>query len=318
LFVVLWVKIIDIDQLMVYFAQAQIVFVIPAILFYLFSYFVRSERLRKLLSHKKHIPMFKNYTYALAGNFLNYFIPIRAGEVAKCVFYKKNHEIGFSESAPLVLIDKIFDTFAIFVVLLLIPFTDVVLSAYLNVLIMLLIVVFIIGFSLVFIISKKERYLANLLKKILFFIPIKYKNRIDEFINLFVKGLSIFKHNKRLLVPSIILTFVATISDSMFFYFMFSVFDMPIGFMKVLFGYTLIFLSYSLPHPPAQIGSNELIMILIFSIGFGFNENLVSAVMAFSHLITAIVILISGTICLFLAGGRHIIPSPHRRGQGEV
>jgi uncharacterized protein (TIRG00374 family) len=243
----------------------------------------------------------KNYIYALAGNFLNYFIPIRAGEVAKCVFYKRNHHVPYSESAPTVLIDKILDTFAIFVVLLMIPFSGVVFSVYLNILLILLIIIFIIGFSIIFFVAKKEFYFVNILKKILFFVPKKQNKRIDRIISSFVKGLTIFKHNRQLLLPSLILTFLATISDSLFFYFMFVAFGIQISFVKVVFGYTLIFLSYSLPHPPAQLGSNELIMILIFSLGFGYNIDLVSAVMAFSHLITALIILISGTLALLIA-----------------
>ena len=299
--VAIWFNIVDFNELVYYFSNANVVYVVPAVIFYLFSYFIRSERLRKLLSIKKHIPILKNYSYALAGNFLNYFIPIRAGEIAKCIFYKRNHDIAYSESAPSVIIDKIFDTFAIFVVLLLIPLTGIELYTYLNLLIILLIIVFIIGFSIVFLISTKEKDLANLFKKILFVIPKKYNKKIERFINLFVKGLAIFKHNKQLLLPSLILTFAATISDSLFFYFMFNVFGIEISFIKILFGYTLIFLSYSIPHPPAQIGSNQMIMLAIFYIGFGYDKIEVSAVMTFAHLITATVILITGTLCLFLA-----------------
>ena len=69
-----------------------------------------------------------------------------------------------------------------------------------------------------------------------------------------------------------------------------------------MFGYTLIYLSYVLPHPPAQIGSNELIMVLIFSVGMGLNKEMVSAVMSFSHLITGILIVISGLISVSFAG----------------
>lgn len=70
----------------------------------------------------------------------------------------------------------------------------------------------------------------------------------------------------------------------------------------MLFGYTLIYLSYILPQPPAQIGSNEFFMVLIFSIGLGFDKEMVSAVMAFSHVITAVLITIVGFIAFSVIG----------------
>jgi len=50
----------------------------------------------------------------------------------------------------------------------------------------------------------------------------------------------------------------------------------------VLFGYSLINLSYGLPQPPAQLGSNEWMMIVIFSLGFSLTKSAASAVMAFA------------------------------------
>jgi uncharacterized membrane protein YbhN (UPF0104 family) len=83
---------------------------------------------------------------------------------------------------------------------------------------------------------------------------------------------------------------------------MFLVFGIDITFINVFFGYTLIFLSYAVPHPPAQLGSNELIMILIFSAGFGYGIAEMSSVMLLSHFVTAIVIFITGSLGFVLSG----------------
>jgi uncharacterized membrane protein YbhN (UPF0104 family) len=83
---------------------------------------------------------------------------------------------------------------------------------------------------------------------------------------------------------------------------MFKAFGIDISYIKVLFGYTLIFLSYIFPHPPAQIGSNELIMILIFTAGFKYSKNLTSAIMILSHFIATIVLFITGTFSLIFSG----------------
>ncbi|MCL2063976.1 MAG: flippase-like domain-containing protein [Candidatus Cloacimonetes bacterium] len=323
-FVLIWLNIIDMREIIGYISEINIYFLIPATIFYLLSYFFRSLRLRKLLlcrdnlsnqnndvksedknlCQKLSIPIFKNYTYVLAGNFINYLIPIRAGEIAKSVFYKKNHNIRYSDSLPSIFIDKLLDTFVIFLVLLLIPFTKIVFTPTLNILIILLIIVFLIGISILTLAALSQQIIIKTLKKIFFFLPLKYKTKIHNFFELFVKGLAIFKHHKTLFIPCVVLTFVATFSDSFFFYMMFIAFNVSVSFTQILFGYTLIFLSYILPHPPAQIGSNELLMVLIFSVGFGFSENLISAIMSLSHLLTAVVIFITGSLSLVYAGNK--------------
>ncbi|MDD4155777.1 MAG: lysylphosphatidylglycerol synthase transmembrane domain-containing protein [Candidatus Cloacimonetes bacterium] len=318
LLIILWLRYIDFAELLFYLKQINILPVIPSIFFYLMSYFIRSQRLRALLSHKTIIPVFRNYTYVLSGNFVNYLIPIRAGEVIKAYFYKKNHNIKWAESLPSIFIDKFFDTFAIFVVLLLIPFIGITLSVYLKLLLVVLVLIFILGFFILFMASLRENnrlvlvdksklsrvylIMKRIFHKLLLLLPIKYKDKFYDFIKLFLEGLAIFKNHKRLFPACLVLTLLATLSDSLFFFLMFRAFNVQINFAYILFGYTLIFLSYILPHPPAQIGSNEVIMILIFAIGFGLDENLVSAVMSFSHVITALVIFITGSLSLAYAG----------------
>jgi uncharacterized membrane protein YbhN (UPF0104 family) len=70
----------------------------------------------------------------------------------------------------------------------------------------------------------------------------------------------------------------------------------------VLFGYTLINLSYIIPQPPAQLGSNEWMMIIIFSLGFGLTQNIASAIMVFAHVYTACIISILGIVGFSYAG----------------
>ena len=298
--IMFWLRIIDFSEIIVHISKIKVIYLIPAIIFYLSSYFLRSQRLRKLLSHKVNIPVLRNYAYCLAGNFLNYLIPIRAGEIAKCIFYKKNHDLNYAESIPSVLIDKLLDTLAIFVVLLLIPFTNIFITPALKLLLIILIIIFIISLVIIMLSYFFEKHIAITLNYICRFFKSKYKEKLYNSIKLFVEGLAIFKHNKRLIGPCIILTLMATLSDSLFFYLIFVAFGVEICFVYVILGYTLIFLSYILPHPPAQIGSNELLMLLIFTTGFGFEQNLVAAIMSTAHFLTAIVILFTGILSMMM------------------
>jgi uncharacterized membrane protein YbhN (UPF0104 family) len=70
----------------------------------------------------------------------------------------------------------------------------------------------------------------------------------------------------------------------------------------VLYGYTFYNLAFILPTPPGQVGSNELVGLLIFSGVFGLDRSGVGAMFLFSHPWTAVLMTASGLLCLSVMG----------------
>jgi len=130
-------------------------------------------------------------------------------------------------------------------------------------------------------------------------IPQKYKGKIQNFSYNFIEGLAILNNRFTDVVFILFLTILAVLSESYFIFLIFSEFGSSITFVKILFGYTLLNLTYILPTPPAQIGSNQFMWLLIFSFTLGINENLTGAAVTFSHILTSLIIFILGTISLF-------------------
>ena len=75
-------------------------------------------------------------------------------------------------------------------------------------------------------------------------------------------------------------------------------------------------LTYILPTPPAQIGSNQFMWVLIFSFALGVNKNLTSAAVTFSHLLTSIWIFIVSAIS-FLALKLNFLEVVFQKKQNE-
>lgn len=298
----IWLEFIDLSKFRFYLRKVKIPWVILASALYLFSYFIRSLRWRILLKPIKKLKRLKVYFIWMLGNFLNYVVPIRAGELAKSYFLKKTDGIPIARSLPSVFIDKLFDSIAIFVVIGLIPFLNIEISKTMLFLIILLVTIFIAGVFILTFSAFNKKLTAKFMKRFLFWIPEKYKIKFFELIDLFVEGISIFKNHYNLLPRVSFLTILSIFTDSLYFWLMFLSFGETVFFPIILFGYTLINLSYIIPHPPAQIGSNEVIMVVIFSIGFGFQKEFVSAVMAFSHLLTGILIVSIGLTALSFLG----------------
>jgi len=67
-----------------------------------------------------------------------------------------------------------------------------------------------------------------------------------------------------------------------------------------MLGYTLMNLTYILPTPPAQIGSNQFMWVLIFSFGLGADRNLTSAAVIVSHILTSLMIFVMGYLSMLL------------------
>ncbi|HOD17200.1 MAG TPA: lysylphosphatidylglycerol synthase transmembrane domain-containing protein [Candidatus Cloacimonadota bacterium] len=280
----------------------KINYIIWAGIFYLSAYFVRSIRWNLLLRNQVVLKIKDSWLISCAGNWLNYLIPIRAGELAKALLIKRIKHKSAVSVLPSVFIDKFFDTLGIFFILILIPLMKIKISQGLLYLIILVIIAFLIVFLILILSALHKQKMTDILTIFFAWLPKKWREKINELIGLFIDGLNIFEHHYTILLACMLITAVGVVFDGLYFWFVFRAFNLGTGFMIVLFGYTLINLSYIIPQPPAQLGSNEWMMIIIFSLGFGIDRNVASAVMVFAHLFTAVIITVLGILGFSYAG----------------
>ena len=97
-------------------------------------------------------------------------------------------------------------------------------------------------------------------------------------------------------------TAVAVGLDALFCWLAFGAVGAALAFPVVLYGYTFYNLAYLLPTPPGQIGSNELIGLLVFGGLCGINRAAVAAMFLFSHPWTALLMSGSGMLSLSAMG----------------
>src|SRR5207237_8674967 len=97
-------------------------------------------------------------------------------------------------------------------------------------------------------------------------------------------------------------TALAVALDALFCYLAFRPVGVSLSFSVVLYGYTFYNLAYILPTPPAHLGSNELIGLLVFSGMFGVSRSGVGAMFLFSHPWTAMLMIVAALSCLRASG----------------
>ncbi len=297
-FLILWLRIINWQEFIYYFKNFELKSVLFFSLFYVLAYFIRSFRWKIILNPIYRMKVSESFAIFMSGLLINYLIPIRAGEIAKSVILKNKRKVRISNSLPTVFIDKLCDLFPIVLILILIPLLSVKMNNALYIIIILLFLIFLVflGF-LIFSINHKNKA-AKILHSLLKFLPKNFRSRFEDFFTNFVDGMTIMQNRYSAIFLVCLLTLCAVLSEALYVFAVFRAFGSDISYWKILFGYTLMNLTYILPTPPAQIGSNQFMWVLIFSFAVGINENLTSAAVTFSHLLTSIWIFIIGEISL--------------------
>lgn len=284
---------IDFGEMRGHMSRARPVWLVAAAALYLSAYLVRSLRWRLILSPVERITVQESFSMMMAGYFLNYVIPIRAGEVAKSFFLKRLRGVPIATSLPTVFVDKLLELVSIVLVILLVPILSIDLEGPLAVLVLAVVVVFVLAVSILVLAFRDEARTTALLCRLFAWLPGRAYARISEWMGLFVRGMGVAEHNVRALGPLLGLTALAVLIDACYFSMMFRAFGISVAFVRVLFGYTLLTLSYILPTPPAQIGYNELVIGLIFAGGLAgraMARDEVMAVVVVAHALTGLII----------------------------
>ena len=298
IFLIAWIRIVDWQEFLNYFYEFDLKMVLIFSFFYLLAYIFRSLRWRIILKPIYKMGLIESFSIFMSGMLINYLIPIRAGEIAKSVILKTKENVKISDSLPSIFIDKLSDLFPIIFIMILIPLVSVKLNSALYIIIGLLFLVFLLFLAFLFFAVNHKDKAIKILKYFLKLISKKYRRRFEDFFINFVDGMAIMhgRFTENCLVY--LLTLLAVLSEAIYIYAVFRAFGSEVSYMKILFGYTLMNLTYILPTPPAQIGSNQFMWVLIFSFALGVNENLTSAAVTFSHLLTSIWIFLTGGISL--------------------
>jgi uncharacterized protein (TIRG00374 family) len=269
---------------------------------FLAAYVVRALRWRLLLRPHR-VGVRRVVSIYFVAIFINWLLPIRGGEIAKSLLLRRSDGIPVSESLATVTIDKALDLLPAVVLVSLLPVTSIHLGHTLWLLLLTALAALGVGAIILLVAAwRRDRALGWLAGLFTAVVPRRARGRVEPFVRLFVDTLIGLARRPRLLVVTAACTAVAVCLDATFCYLAFRAVEVNVSIPVVLFGYTLYNLAYLLPTPPGQIGSNELVGLLVFSGVFGVSRSGVGAMFVFSHPWTAILMAVCGTICLSAMG----------------
>ncbi len=269
---------------------------------YLTAHSIRGMRWKLFLNPVGKVSLLKAIELYQVAIFLNFLLPIRAGEAAKSLVLKRIAHIPISKSLPTVAMDKSLDLVPALVIMALVPLFGVHMD------IQLWLVLGVAGSGLIGLLifialaAWKRTFAIGLLQRMAGFLPRALGNRVESFATGFIDALLAGASRPSIFLPALLLTCVAVFCDGLFALFAFWAIGFPVSLGTVLFGYTVYNVFYILPTPPGQVGSNEAVGLLVFSGLLHLPGNYVTAMYVFSHPWAALIMTTVGLSCLAALG----------------
>jgi len=299
--IVTFVRLIDLNGVAQRLERLNIPLVLLCGVVFLAAFVVRALRWRRLLAPHQVTPRRAIAVYQVAI-FVNWLLPIRAGEIIKCLLLRRLNAIPVSESLPTVAVDKLMDLLPAIGLVAILPFLPLQLSRPLWILLLSVLIVQIAAGLFLALAAWRRQMALALLSSCTARLPAFVRRRVEPFTLRFVDALLSIMMRPRLLAIAALYTLVAVGLDALFCLLAFQAVGASISFPVAVYGYTFYNMAYLLPSPPGQLGSNELVGLLVFSGLLRINPSAVAAMFLFSHPWTALLMAASGILCLSMMG----------------
>jgi uncharacterized protein (TIRG00374 family) len=269
---------------------------------FLAAFGFRGYRWKLFLNPICELSAFKVMQIFLVGTFLNFLLPVRGGEVAKSLILKRIANVPISKSLPTIAMDKALDLMPALFIMAIVPFLGLDLDIKVW-FILLLVGGLLIGLIFFVALAAWKRTLAiSVLHRLIGVLPNPLASKIEGFASGFVDSLLMGASRPKIFLQAILLTAVAVFFEGMFAMLAFWTVGLQISFATAIFGYTLYNMFYILPTPPGQIGSNEVVGLLVFTGLLELPADKVTAMFVFAHPWAAIMMTAIGLASLSALG----------------
>lgn len=293
-----WSRFVDLAEIIRTISKVNLISLLPIFVSMFLSPFFRAVRLKIFLDEVKKIKLLDLIYLNGVAMFLNFFIPVRAGELAKGIYLNTKYNLNLGKSIIWVFIDRFVD---FLVVLLLAGTLLIIIPTSLSITIIKIIIV-------ILILALASTYLAvfqlNFSKKIVkFLIPLLIEKHIkiyfEKFSHFILDAFTVLDRHPKDLFLMTIASVLAYGADAGVWYFTFVALGFEQDFIKMYLGQLLSALTYLIPAAPGYVGSAEASGLLILSGVFGIGANLASSMIVLFHILTALFVLIFGLISIF-------------------
>lgn len=293
-----WSRFVDLAEIARTISGVNLFSLLPIFISMFLSPILRAIRLKIFLGEIKKIRLLDLIYLNGVAMFLNFFIPIRAGELAKGIYLNTRYDLKLAKSIIWVFIDRFVD---FLVVLLLAGILLIIIPTSLSIIVIKIIIVIL---TLVLGIAYLAIFKVDFSRKIVKFLtPLFIEKHIkiyfERFSHFILDAFTVLDRHPKDLFLMVIASILAYAADAGVWYFTFIALGFGQDFIKMYLGQLLSALTYLIPAAPGYVGSAEASGLLILSGIFKINANLASSMIVLFHLLTALFVLIFGLISIF-------------------
>ena len=106
---------VPLDGLLNYLRSINYLWMIPAVILVLVSFFIRALRWQFILETNHKINVWRAFHPLMIGFMINCILPGRVGEIARPMILQKKEKIPFATGIATVAAERVFDVFALVV-----------------------------------------------------------------------------------------------------------------------------------------------------------------------------------------------------------
>lgn len=254
----------------------------------------------------------------LATNMANFLFPVRMGEVVRLYLAKSVSAIPFATSVSATLIDRFSGLLALMLALGLYPaagFEGIDPAKYwwaFGLIAAASIVFLLLGESIGKSLPSAARQMLSRLGLRSGRIERLVSSRAFAFAASTLVNCHLPRHGWRVTGVVFALSFLFLLGDAAAFFFLLNAFSLPLTLLQAVIAATVFNLAFVLPSPPAQLGTAEMLPVLVFAYGFGLSREVVASSALLWHLLSAAVILGLGGYSTYRLGARLVYSAPER------
>lgn len=294
----IWSRFVDLGEIIANLSKANYVYLGPIFFFFLLSPVLRAFRLKIFLNEVKKIKFLDLCFLNGAAMMLNFFIPVRAGEIAKGIYLNSRYNLPLGKSVIWIFIDRFVDFLAVLILTAVLFFVVPTTLSINFIIIITAILAIALGFTYTLVFKMDfARKLLNFLRHI--FIINSIKIYYDKFSTFILESFSILDRHPKDLIFMLGITVLAYVADATIWYFSFQALGVGQNLLKMYLGQLLSALTYLIPAAPGYVGSAEASGLLILSGVFGIGANIASAMIVLFHISAAVFVLIFGLISIY-------------------
>lgn len=311
-----WFCVIDIKGVVENFKKFRPLFALGASLTLLFVHFLNSLCLKLLIDSVKKVNLLKLFQIYLAGAFINSLGGIQhVGLAVELYLFYKILGVPVATSVSAFGIMKLLNLGVTFFPLIFLPFVKFRIHNVIKFGISFAGILFLFLIIFIFLMVKTEKKWLKIFEKLLFIFPENFKKKFLNFFSSIFNSLKMMGKSKiNILFAVIILLFIPIINLAgggfAFFSFPFEVKKTilelnrtPVEMiLSVIIGQSILSILFSLPSLPAQLGTMEWYVWIVFVWGFGFPENIISTLTLLLHPLYFFTTAIAGGIATFMLG----------------